>query len=164
LLKKHIAAHIETKSALRAIDRKIRAAKRELIPLTTGLIMKTKNERYQRLRNHVRLVRKSATKIQALWRRAIVRQVYTDPHRDYWIQCYDEEQGPEPYYYNTWTLETVWKVPLAYRLFVSRYRRNESVSSSVAAEGGGDSDWIEIEDGGQKYHYNIHTKEYVLKT
>jgi hypothetical protein len=154
------------KSNLRAIDRKIRAAKRELIPLTTGLIVKTKNERFQRLRNHVRLVRKSATKIQALWRRAIVRTVYTDPHRDYWIQCYDEEQGPEPYYYNTWTLETVWKAPLAYRLFVSRYRKNASVESSVVEgdQGGGEyGDWIEIEEGGQMYHYNVQTKEYVLK-
>lgn len=131
--------------------------------MTTGLIVKTKNERFQRLRNHVRLVRKSATKIQALWRRAIVRTVYTDPYRDYWIQCYDEEQGPEPYYYNTWTLETVWKPPLAYRLFVSRYHRNQSVNSSVV-ESSQDGDWIEIEEGGQTYHYNIHTKEYVLKT
>jgi hypothetical protein len=169
LLKKHLATHIEMKSNLRAIDRKIRAAKRELVPLTTGLIVKTKNERFQRLRNHVRLVRKSATKIQALWRRAIVRQVYRDPHRDYWIQCFDEEQGPEPYYYNTWTLETVWKPPLAYKLFVSRYRGGAgSAESSVVGgsqQGGGGEygDWIEIEEGGQTYHYNVQTKEYVLK-
>ena len=142
------------------IDRKIRAAQRELVPHTTGLIVKTKNDRFQRLRNYVRKVRRCATKIQALWRRAIIRVVYTDEARDYWVECYDEDQGPDPYYYNTWTLQTVWKPPLAYRYFVGRYN---AVSELKAAKEGGYSEWIEIEEGGKIYNYNVNTKEYVEK-
>mmetsp|Transcript_15428 Transcript_15428/g.23272 ORF Transcript_15428/g.23272 Transcript_15428/m.23272 type:complete len:1050 (+) Transcript_15428:143-3292(+) len=156
VLKKYHSQLVESKANLRVVDRKIRAVKRELVPLTTGLIVKTKKDRFNRLRSHVRKLRAAATKIQALWRRAIVRTVYTDPNRDYWVECYDEEQGPDPYYYNTWTLETVWKPPAAYVLFVSRYKQNAATNPT------GD-DWIEIEENGIMYHYNLVTKEYVQK-
>ena len=144
------------------VDRKIRAAQRELVPLTTGLIVKTKNDRFHRLRAYVRKVRKSATLIQALWRRAIIRTVYVDPARDYWVECYDEDQGPDPYYYNTWTLVTLWKAPLAYRYFVGRYGAMSALKASRAGTAVY-SEWVEIEEGGQVYNYNVNTKEYVLK-
>ncbi len=140
----------------------MRAAQRELVPLTTGLIVKTKNDRFHRLRSYVRKVRASATKIQSLWRRAIVRTVYTDDARDYWVECYDDEQGPDPYYYNTWTLVTLWKAPLAYKLFVGRYGAASELKASKA--GSQYNEWIEIEEGGKMYKYNVNTKEYVEKT
>ena len=123
---------------MRDLDRKITACRRELIPLTTGLVVATKRARSKRLRELVRAKKSSAIKIQALWRRAvknvfsillilhnhsefmtpyikqIVRVAYTDPMRPYWIECQDEEQGEGKYYYNTWTRQTLWKVPFAF--------------------------------------------------
>lgn len=106
------------RNSLRDTHRRIRAVQREMVPLTTGLVSGTRMKRGTRLRNRVRLERRSSTKIQALWRRAIVRKAYEDPYRDYWIQCVDEEQGTaEPYYYNTYSGVTSWTEPFAYRLF-----------------------------------------------
>jgi hypothetical protein len=120
--------------------------------------MSIKRDRGRRLRNKVRLQRKSAITIQALWRRAFIRSIYTDPLRDYWVQCYDESQGPDPYYYNTYAMITSWKVPLAYKYFVGRYYvdKKKKVDKVV-------SEWIEIEDGGKIYLYNVNTKENKLK-
>jgi hypothetical protein len=105
------------KIEMRYHQEKIALARRELIPLTTGLIMRTKKDRVKRLRDHVRLVRKSAIRIQGLWRGSLVRWAKRDPARDYWIACEDDDQGDEPYYFNTWTKTTAWKKPLAYRYF-----------------------------------------------
>merc|ERR1712100_50061 len=100
--------YISIKTKLREIERNIRATKRELVPLTTGLVMSIKKDRCHRLRAYVRQRDTSCIKIQALWRRAIVRTYYMDPYRDYWIECFDEEQGPDIYYYNTWSQITTW--------------------------------------------------------
>lgn len=105
------------KIEMRNLQEKISAARRELVPLTTGLVVRTKKDRSKRLRDRVRLVRKSVTVIQRLWRKGLVLWAFYDPVRDYWIECVDEEQGDVPYYYNTWNQVTVWKMPLAYRLF-----------------------------------------------
>ncbi len=105
------------KVEMRYLQEKIAYARRELVPLTTGLIERAKKERTQKLRHHVRLVRKSASQIQKLWRGALVRMAYLDPGRGYWIECEDEEQGDAPYYYNTYTEKTAWKMPPAYRYF-----------------------------------------------
>jgi hypothetical protein len=153
---------VESKTNLRVIDRKIRAAQRELVPLTTGLIVKTKNDRFHRLRSLVRKIRKSATTIQSLWRRAIIRTVYMDDARDYWVECYDDDQGPEPYYYNTWTLVTSWKIPLAYKYFVGRYGAAAELKAARLGAAMA-NEWIEIEEGGEMYRYNVNTKEYVKK-
>lgn len=126
-----------------------------------GLITQTKKDRSKRLRALIRLQRKSSTKIQALWRRAFIRSIYTQPSRDYWIQCYDEEQGPEPYYYNTMTLTTNWKVPLAYKYFVSRYYKPKK--EKVLIDEPSVHDWIDLEENGVMYSYNIKTKEYKAK-
>jgi hypothetical protein len=72
--------------------------------LTTGLVIKVKKARSKRLRELVRFRSTMAVRIQALWRRAVVRQCYKYYARDYWIQCQDEEQEDgEVYYFNTWT-------------------------------------------------------------
>ena len=101
----------------RGLERHVRAARRELFPLTAGLVSEIKRNRGKRLRDKVRLQRASSAKIQGLWRRALVRVAYTDPLRDYWIECFDEDQGPDVYYYNTWSQETSWKVPSAVKYF-----------------------------------------------
>lgn len=105
---------------MRDLNKSIETTKRELIPLTTGLIVTVKKDRSKRLRDLVRKRAALATKIQALWRRAITRVAYTDPIRSYWIECFDEEQGEKPYYYNTMSQVTSWKIPWAYRLFGNR--------------------------------------------
>lgn len=142
-----------SRTALRDVDRRIRATKRELVPLTTGLVVSVKRDRAQRLRNLVRSQRKASTIIQALWRRALVRVVYTDPLRDYWVECFDEEQGPEPYYYNTWSQETSWKEPAAHRMFI---RPNIERRKKKQA----DMDWVEMTEGDKKFLYNMVTQEY----
>jgi hypothetical protein len=54
---------------------------------------------------------------QKHWRGAIIRMAYRDPDRDYWIECMDEEQGDDKYYFNTWTSVTSWKAPFVYKVF-----------------------------------------------
>ena len=124
----HLARHKEMtkkKSSIRGFDMEIEAARRELMPLTTGVVIHVKNERTKMLRKRVRGRNASAVKLQALWRRAIVRTAYSDPMRDYWIECYDLEQSDKPYYYNTYSEETVWKVPLAFKYFGSQAEEEE---------------------------------------
>lgn len=123
------------KIKMRNLQEKISTARRELVPLTTGLIVRTKKERSKRLRDRVRLVRRSVTAIQRLWRKALVLWAFYDPVRDYWIECVDEEQGDVPYYYNTWSKETVWKMPRAYRLFHHwKFRDAPSLLEGVVEE------------------------------
>jgi hypothetical protein len=52
------------RNELRDQHRQIRGLRRELVPLTTGLIMSVKRERTQRLRLLVRRKQVAATKIQ----------------------------------------------------------------------------------------------------
>ena len=54
-----------------------------------------------------------------------MRVAFTDEMRDYWIECYDLEQSDKPYYYNTFSEETVWKVPLAFKYFGSVAKEEE---------------------------------------
>ena len=102
---------------LHRVHREIRAAQRELIPLTVGKVADIKLKRWKGFRAAVRLKHTSITKIQALWRGVRIRIAVADPLKAYWIECFDEEQGEHPFYYNTWTHETSWTVPLAYRYF-----------------------------------------------
>eukprot|EP01041_Mallomonas_annulata_P002654 gene2654-5210_t len=106
-----------TNTALKDVNRRVRGTQRELVPLTTGLVVKVRTERSKRLRLKVRTEKRAAVMIQAKWRGALTRLAYHDPARDCWIQCVDEDQGNSKYYYNTWTQQTVWKPPLAFRLF-----------------------------------------------
>jgi hypothetical protein len=148
---------VDSKGLLRNTDRRIRAAQRELVPLTTGLIDKTKKARYARLRAQVRLIRASAIKIQSLIRGAQMRMIFKHYARDYWIECFDLDQGPDPYYYNTYTLETSWRVPSAWKFFVGRYNAIKEHEAARAAE------WVEVEDDGRKMWFNTRTKEFKAK-
>ena len=100
--------------------------RRELVPLTTGLVSRTKKERSARLRKLVRDQRRAATLLQALARRALVRITYKEEDRDYWIECFDEQQGEEPYYFNTLSEVTKWRPPRAYTLYCAS-KKQEAV-------------------------------------
>ena len=133
------------KGECRNHDREIMAARRELLPLTTGLVVRVKKERAAMLRERVRKRRRATIRIQALWRRAIVRTAHADPYRDYWIECYDEEQGEGNFYYNTWSQETVWKPPLSFKYFGKHYneepvKRKRDQEDEVTAEAMQDRD------------------------
>ena len=124
----HLARHKEMtkkKSSCRGYDVEIMMARRELLPLTTGVVIHVKQERTKVLRQRVRGRMKSAAKIQALWRGAITRVHYKDPTRDFWVECHDLEQSEKPYYYNTWSERTEWKKPIVYKLFGGRGKKKE---------------------------------------
>jgi F-box/leucine-rich repeat protein 2/20 len=101
--------------------------RRELVPLTTGLVARTKKERSTRLRKQVRDMRKAATLMQALLRRALVRVTFFEEDRDYWIECFDEAQSEDPYYFNTLSETTKWKPPRAYLLFCQKKKEEEEL-------------------------------------
>lgn len=133
----HMARYKEMtrrKGQIRGFDMEIEAARRELLPLTTGVVIQVKKERTKKLRQRVRGRNGSACKIQALWRRAIVRVAYNDEMRDYWIECYDLEQSDKPYYYNTYSEETVWKVPLSFKYFGARGQEEDEEEETDSDE------------------------------
>jgi F-box/leucine-rich repeat protein 2/20 len=107
----------QKESELREIEYNVEHTRRELVPLTTGLVRKLKKERSHRLRSQVRSRERQAARIQALWRGAIVRVQWLVPDRFAWIECYDEEQGEDPYYFNQISGETVWKKPWGFIFF-----------------------------------------------
>jgi hypothetical protein len=81
--------------------------------------VRIKKERTQKLRAKVRSDRINSTKIQKVFRGYLLRKAYKDEARDYWVECYDVTQGESKYYFNTWTQETSWTMPLAFRIFGS---------------------------------------------
>ena len=54
----------QTETALKDTNRRLRSVQRELVPLTTGLILSVKRNRVKRLQTDVRMRRKAAIKIQ----------------------------------------------------------------------------------------------------
>jgi hypothetical protein len=102
---------------LRDLERDILLTQRELIPLTTGLIADVKRKRAKRLRELVWRRRDSAKRIQAVWRRALVRFSLYDPYKESWVAKIDRERSDEPYYLNTASKEVTWKKPLAFNYF-----------------------------------------------
>lgn len=109
------------RAELRDLETDISNTKRELIPLTTGLIGEVKRDRTKRLRAEIHRRRMAAAKVQALWRRALVRTSLYDPFKEGWIQRFNREKnGDKPYYFNTISKETRKTMPLAYRYFGER--------------------------------------------
>jgi hypothetical protein len=109
------------RAEMRDLEVEIAFCRRELVPLTTGLVADVKRRRMLALRHRIHARRDGATKIQALWRRGLVRLSLYDPHRPYWVRRYDAELSDKPYYYNYDSKVTVWEMPLAYRYFGDRY-------------------------------------------
>lgn len=112
---------LQTRRAeLRDLEIDIAKTKRELIPLTTGVIGDVKRSRTKRLREMVWRRRAAATEIQALWRRALVRFSLYDPYKEGWIKRINKDKSDQPYYFNTISKETRTTKPLAYRYFGER--------------------------------------------
>jgi len=141
-------------------QRHIRHISRELIPLTTGTIEKTKYERTQYLRHKVRAEKAASTDIQKVFRGFYVRGAVHDPSRDFWIEDYDTTTG-QNLYFNSWTNETRWRKPLGMRL-------SEEFNLAVKQGTGGGEDlrraggWVEMTDRQRnlKYFFNNSTNKY----
>jgi hypothetical protein len=86
------------RAELRDFDRDIAFAQRELIPLTTGVISSVKHERTSALRKRVHDRREAARKIQALWRRALVRGALYDEYKEFWVEKLDTELSDSPFW------------------------------------------------------------------
>jgi len=102
---------------LRTLESQVRAANRELAPLNKDKQIYLRNERGVKLRTEIRRRRHAVVKIQKIWRGKIIRLAYNDNARDYWTECTDEDQSEYPFFYNTWTQETSWMKPLAFKYF-----------------------------------------------
>ena len=139
--------------------RHIRHVKRELVPLTTGTIERTKIERTQRLRETVRAQLHGSTYIQKIFRGHHVRSSIYAEDRDYWIEDYDTTTG-QNLYFNTWSQETRWRKPLSMIL-------NEEFNLN-AQQGGNEEGlvsvggWVEMNDKtkGVVYWFNNSSNVY----
>lgn len=95
----------------------LKATRRELVPLTTGFVHNMRQKRSAMVRQQVRTRNAAATKLQSLWRRALVRTALSLPDREYWVVCFDDAQSEDPFYFNTWTQQTSWQKPQPLRYF-----------------------------------------------
>lgn len=95
----------------RKVERELRQVRRELQPLTQGMAIKTRRDRVVRIRNKVRLEKRSSTAIQRYFRGYRLRKALFSWYRDYWIEKVDETTGGN-IYYNTWSEEVKWTRPL----------------------------------------------------
>ena len=95
--------------------RHIRHVSRELVPLTTGTIEKTKYERTTFLRHKVRVEKAASEDIQRVFRGFWVRGAVHGDDRDFWIEDYDTTTG-QNLYFNSWSNETRWRKPLGMKV------------------------------------------------
>lgn len=139
--------------------RHIRHVKRELVPLTTGTIERTKVERTQRLRETVRAQTFSSTYIQKMFRGYHVRGAVYAEERDYWIEDYDTTTG-QNLYFNTWSQETRWRKPLSMKLNeeFNLSEQQGGKEEGVVSCGG----WVEMNDKkkGVVYWFNNSSNDY----
>ena len=140
--------------------RHIRHVSRELVPLTTGTIEKTKYERTTFLRQKVRVEKSASTDIQRIFRGFLVRFSLYDPSRDFWIADYDTTTG-QNLYFNSWTNETRWKKPLSMRLseeFSLAVKQGTGGGENLRSAGG----WVEMTDKQRNltYYFNNSSNSY----
>mgnify|MGYP006085890177 CR=1 FL=1 len=139
--------------------RHIRHVKRELVPLTSGTVERTKVERTQRLRETVRAQKHGSEYIQKMFRGHHIRNAIYSEDRDYWIEDYDTTTG-QNLYFNTWSQETRWKKPLGMKL-------NEEFGLNEQ-QGGGEGElvscggWVQMDDKkkGVTYWFNNSSNLY----
>ena len=138
----------------RELDRQIRQVRRELRPLTEGMVDFVMKARTKRLRDRVRKEAWAATKLQACYRGMRYRQAVYDPNASCWIECLDNASG-EQYWFNTWSQETKWTKPLSLVVFE---RAPQPVSSTRPTA----THWAEQIDAesGHPYYFNSSTGEY----
>ena len=84
---------------VRQKERELRQVRRELAPLGQGMALKTQRDRTVRLRNGIRLRKKSAITVQRCFRGHRLRQALFSWYRDYWVIKLDDTTG-ETYYFN----------------------------------------------------------------
>jgi hypothetical protein len=131
-------------------QKQLRAVKRELQPLTDGVISKTRRNRTARLHEQVRGQRRAATNIQRIFRGYRVRCAMQEG-ANCWVKQFDEISSRE-YYYNMFSGETRWVRPLAMDIFSDDFVK--------PIKSGGT--WYEAyhEEVGASYYYNNLTGEY----
>ncbi|GLE06284.1 hypothetical protein PINS_up015531 [Pythium insidiosum] len=163
-------------SQLNDAQKQLRAVRRELEPLTVGVVLQTRERRTKRLQTKVRRERVAATNIQRVFRGYRVRSAVSEG-ANCWIEA-TADGGAGVYYYNTFTGESRWRKPLAMSIFGDTFmqpmtvdatpaRRNSTSPTSATvtvSEGSGrrETAWYEAFDDrvGRAYYYNAKTKEY----
>ncbi|TMW57343.1 hypothetical protein Poli38472_003268 [Pythium oligandrum] len=143
-------------------QKQLRAVKRELEPLTDGVVRKTRENRTTHLQVQVRRERVAATTIQRVFRGYRVRSAVREG-ANCWIEGVTDGRV---YYYNTFTGESRWNKPLAMSIFQDSFLQplapdhNASEKKPLAFDR--TSSWYEAYDDalGQSYYYNTRTKEY----
>ncbi|EEY61279.1 uncharacterized protein PITG_01550 [Phytophthora infestans T30-4] len=96
-------------------QKQLRGIRRQLEPLTQGVIKKTRENRVKRLQDKVRHERRAAITIQRLFRGFRVRAAVREGG-NCWIQMVSPDNG-RPYFYNVLTGATRWHRPLAMDIF-----------------------------------------------
>lgn len=162
-------------------QKQLRLVRRELEPLTDGVVKKTRANRTKRLQDTVRLQRWAATSIQRVFRGFRVRCAVAEGG-NCWIEMWDAE-ARRAYYYNTFSGLTRWQRPLAMDIFQDRFaqpislygdeeptielsplasstRSNNEPSSTTGKVSA--SNWFEAFDDriSATYYFNRSTKEY----
>ncbi|KAE9358387.1 hypothetical protein PR003_g1294 [Phytophthora rubi] len=160
-------------------QKQLRAVRRELEPLTEGVIKKTRENRVKRLQDKVRHERSAAVMIQKMFRGFRVRSAVREGG-NCWIQMVSPDNG-RPYYYNALTGATRWHRPLAMDIFSDHFAEpvNESVeqlstlqpshrslsdrvTTNIDKQQISSSSWYEAFDDKIQapYYFNSQTKEY----
>ncbi|KAJ0405294.1 hypothetical protein ATCC90586_007333 [Pythium insidiosum] len=159
-------------SQLSDAQKQLRAVRRELEPLTVGVVVQTRERRTKRLQTKVRRERVAATNIQRVFRGYRVRTAVSEG-ANCWIEA-SADGGAGVYYYNTFTGESRWRKPLAMTIFGDTFLQPLQVeapattangSHAATTDGSARSQrtaWYEAFDDrvGQAYYYNAKTKEY----
>ncbi len=139
--------------------RHIRHISRELVPLTTGTIDKTKHDRTQYLRWKVRTEKAASTLIQRKFRGHWIRSAVYAQDRDFWIEDYDTTTG-QNLYINTWSNETRWRKPLSMK-FNEEFNlsQKQGGSNEELVKAGG---WVQMKDVQRQltYYFNNSANAY----
>ncbi|DAZ95864.1 TPA: hypothetical protein N0F65_009066 [Lagenidium giganteum] len=150
-------------------QKQLRLVKRDLEPLTQGVMKNARTKRTKRLQDKVRRERYAATKIQKIFRGFRVRSAVKEG-MNCWVELMDAATQ-RPYYYNTFTGVTRKHRPLAMDIFLdtlvppmelpvleSEESSNENAGEATepAATSGRASHWYEGYDEqlGKPYYFN----------
>ncbi|KAH7476388.1 hypothetical protein KRP22_000228 [Phytophthora ramorum] len=106
-------------------QKQLRGVRRELEPLTEGVIKKTRENRVKRLQDKVRHERRAATTIQKVFRGFRVRSAVREGG-NCWTQMVSPDNA-RPYFYNALTGATRWHRPLAMDIFGGQLAEPQSV-------------------------------------
>ncbi|RLN88634.1 hypothetical protein BBJ28_00014996 [Nothophytophthora sp. Chile5] len=102
-------------TTLNDAQKQLRSVKRELEPLTEGVIQKAREKRTKRLQDKVRHERRAAVTIQKVFRGFRVRSAVREGG-NCWVQMFTDDKA-RAYYYNALTGVTRWHRPLAMDIF-----------------------------------------------